>query len=91
MEYADEVINLDDTLKITIKYSADDVETKIIKLTGKYLPDSQDLITEISLNSPLGKAIYLKDIKKLITYIVNNSYIEVYIIEKIFLNENLQD
>ena len=76
-------INIGDVLDIKIYYSDDDVEEITIKLTGNYIPSVDDSIQEITLNSPLGKAIYLKKIKdKDINYIVNDKKIRVAIINK---------
>ena len=57
-----------------------------IKLTGNYIPninpDSE--IQEITINSPLGKALYLRMINdNNIKYIVNDKAIMINIIEKI--------
>ena len=53
----------------------------IIKLTGKYLPD--DNKNEVSLNSPIGKALYRSKIGTTISYEVNSKKIKVYIIRKV--------
>ncbi len=80
------LINIGDTLKIKIYYSDDDIEETTIKLTGNFIPniDPETDIQEITLNSPLGKALYLKNIEdKVINYVVNNNKIEINIVEKI--------
>ena len=67
------MINIGDVLKLEIKYDFDDSEITIIRLTGKYLPDTNANIQEISLNSPIGRAIYMKNIyDKNIYYMINN-------------------
>lgn len=73
------IVNIGDTIKLEIIYNKDDIETEIIKLTGKYIPNSD---MEISLNSPLGKAIFKKKIGSVNKYKVNNDVIEVKIIKK---------
>lgn len=72
------VVNIGDILKI--KFNDDEIE--IVKLTGKYIPNEND-INEISLNSPLGRAIYKKKIGTINEYEVNDKIIRVEIIKKI--------
>lgn len=74
---------INDVLKIKIIYDEDDTETSIIKLTGKYLPEPNPNYEEITLNSPLGSAIYLKPIPSQTHYEVNERKITVEIKEKI--------
>ena len=81
-----ELINIGDVLVLEIKYADDDIEKVKIKLTGNYSPNtnSDNEIQEITLNSPLGKAIYQKNINdKDINYVVQNRKIEIKVIEKI--------
>ena len=82
-KYEKDCINIGDTIELSIKYDLDDIETETIKLTGKYIPNTKGKIPEITLNSPLGKAIYLKKITdKNIYYYVNDNKIEIEIIKK---------
>ena len=81
-----ELINIGDVLVLEIKYADDDIEKVKIKLTGNYSPNTNldNEIQEITLNSPLGKAIYQKNINdKDINYVVQNRKIEIKVIEKI--------
>ena len=81
-----DIINLDDTLIIEIKYSDDDIEEEKIKITGNYSPniDPKINIQEITLNSPIGKALYKKSIKdENIKYSVNDKEIYIKVKEKI--------
>lgn len=81
-----DLINIGDMLKIKIHYSDDDIEEITVKLTGNFIPiiDSETDIQEITLNSPLGKALYLKSIEDNdINYVVNNNKIKISIVEKI--------
>jgi len=48
-------------------------------LTGKYIPNIDD---EITLNSPLGRAIFKKKIDSINEYKVNDKVIKVKLIEK---------
>ena len=81
-----ELINIGDVLILEIKYAEDDIERVKIKLTGNYYPNTNPYedIEEITLNSPLGKAIYKKNINdKDINYVVQNRKIEIKVIERI--------
>ena len=81
------LINIGDILKVKIYYSNEDVEETTIKLTGNFIPiiENENDIQEITLNSPLGKALYLKNIDDNdINYDVNNNRIKITIIEKIY-------
>lgn len=83
-QYYNDLINIGDVLKLEIKYDFDDSEITIIRLTGKYLPDTNANIQEISLNSPIGRAIYMKNIyDENIYYMINNKKIEIKVIEKL--------
>lgn len=81
-----ELINIGDILILEIKYAEDDIETLKIKLTGNYYPNTniENDTQEITLNSPLGKAIYKKNINdKNIKYVVQNKEIKIKVIKKI--------
>lgn len=76
-------IDIGDILLIKIIYDINDIEEYTIKLTGKYMPDNNAKIKEISLNSPLGRSIYLKNINDDIYYYVNDKKINIKIKEKL--------
>ncbi len=65
--------------------SENDIENEVIKLTGKYLPNSNSKIPEISLNSPLGRTIYGKKVNSKCEYKVNSNMISATIIRKIIV------
>ena len=77
-----DVINIGDILKIEVIYDEDDIEVFKVKLTGKYLPDLESSIQEISLNSQMGKALYLKNIHNKITYKIHGEEVEIKVLEK---------
>ena len=79
----DDIIDVGDILKIKVIYDIDDIEEYTIKLTGKYMIDNNAKIKEISLNSPIGRSIYLKNINDDISYYVNDKKISIKIINKI--------
>ena len=77
-----DIIDIGDILTIKVIYSIDDIEEYTIKLTGKYIPDSNAKIKEISLNSPIGRSIYQKNINDNIYYYINDKKINIQIIKK---------
>lgn len=78
---SDDIIDVGDILKIKVIYDIDDIEEYTIKLTGKYMIDNNAKIKEISLNSPIGRSIYLKNINDNdIHYYVNDKKISIKII-----------
>ena len=81
----EEYINIDDCFEIEIMYDEDDVEVETLKLTGKYSPNTNLKIKEISLNSPIGKNVYHKKIGDIAKYNVDDNIIEFRIIKKIAL------
>lgn len=80
-EYSDDVVCINDTIEVSISYDDEDSEVEIIKLTGKYLPNDEN--NEVTLNSPIGKALYRQKIGSTVSYKVNNKKISVYIIRKV--------
>lgn len=81
---SDDIIDIGDILKIKVIYDIDDIEEYTIKLTGKYMIDNNAKIKEVSLNSPIGRSIYLKNINDNDThYYVNDKKISIKIINKI--------
>lgn len=80
---SDDIIDIGDILTIKVIYDIDDIEEYTIKLTGKYMIDNNAKIKEISLNSPIGRSIYLRNINdNNISYYVNDKKISIKIINK---------
>lgn len=81
---SDDIIDIGDILMIRVIYDIDDIEEYTIKLTGKYMINNDAKIKEVSLNSPIGRSIYLKRINDNdICYYVNDKKISIKIINKI--------
>ena len=81
---SDDIIDIGDILEIKVIYDIDDIEEYTVKLTGKYMIDNNAKIKEVSLNSPIGRNIYLKNINDdAIGYYVNDEKISIKIINKI--------
>ena len=84
---SDDIIDIGDILKIKVIYDIDDIEEYTIKLIGKYIIDNNAKIKEVSLNSPIGRSIYLKNINDNDThYYVNDKKIGIKIIKRIYEN-----
>ncbi len=79
-EYKKSVVNINDFIKILLIFSENDQETIVIKLTGKYISETEE---EITLNSELGKNIYHKKIGYEGSYFVNNKEIKYKILERL--------
>lgn len=80
---SDDIIDIGDILMIRVIYDIDDIEEYTIKLTGKYMIDNDAKIKEVSLNSPIGRNIYLKSINDNdICYYVNDKKISIKIIRR---------
>jgi len=83
IKLGDEFINIGDTFKVEFKYGTDDIEIEQLTLTGKYKPNTDLTIKEISLNSPIGKAVYKQKVNSTISYCANGNKIEITILNKI--------
>ena len=81
------LVNIGDKISINIKYSDDDIETEVITLTGNYIPNTTNEINEISLNSPVGNAVYKKKIGDTCSYSVNNRNFSVLLKQKMDLTK----
>lgn len=80
---SDDIIDIGDILMIRVIYDIDDIEEYTIKLTGKYMINNDTKIKEVSLNSPIGRSIYLKSINDNdICYYVNDKKISIKIIRR---------
>lgn len=77
-----ELVNLGDTVDVEIKYSDDDIEREIITLTGNYIPNTNNSLNEITLNSPIGKAIFKAKIGTSVSYYVEDNEIFITLISK---------
>lgn len=76
-------VNIDDILSIEFINVVDDKGIENIKLTGKFIPDTDLEINEITLNSPIGRAIYKKKIGETCSYQVGDNNVKIRIIEKV--------
>ncbi|MCH5167266.1 MAG: GreA/GreB family elongation factor [Erysipelotrichales bacterium] len=77
------IVNIGDTLKLEIIYGDNDIEYETVILTGKYIPNVNLDIEEITLNSPIGKAIFKQKVGELIEFTLNDQKTYVKVIEKV--------
>ncbi len=77
-----DIVNIGNKVRISITYGKDDIEEYDILLTGNYLPNLDGDITEITLNSPIGKAIYLKKVNEAIKTKINDKEVVIKIVKK---------
>lgn len=82
-EYYDNKVNINDIIELKFKYEDGSIDIDKFKLTGNWKSKDCDDYQEITLNSPLGKAIYMKEIKSKVEYTVNDKLIVVDILKKI--------
>ena len=82
-ELKEDVVNIGDTLKLEIIYDESDRDVSTVKLTGKYIPDVNSNIEEITLNSPIGKTIYKRKVGEVIDFTINENNAKVKILEKV--------
>lgn len=81
-----EIIDIGDTLLVDLAFSPDDTEELNFKLVGTGGNFDAD-VQEISINSPLGNAVYKKKVGEQSSYSVNGRTISVLIKEKIDLQK----
>lgn len=86
LEDAD-LIDVGDIVKINMIFSADNIGEAIFKLVAT-LPsfDMESEIKEVSINSPIGQAMYRKKIGDVVSYKVNDRTFTIKLKEKIVLD-----
>ena len=71
-----DIVNVNDVVSLNLLFAKDDKEFITIRLVG----GTSEKDDEVSLNSPLGKAIYRKKIGDVAMYTVNDKKINVEIV-----------
>lgn len=74
-------IQVGDTMRVNLVFDENDIEEMTIKLVTTGSDFSEDII-DISLDSPLGQAIYQKEVSETINYFVEDRQMSVEILEK---------
>mgnify|MGYP004465735815 CR=1 FL=1 len=80
-ENSENILNLGDVATIELDFGEDDKETCLIKLVSVESYTENDLEC-VSINSPLGRALYRKNVGEKTHYMVKNNKIEVTILKK---------
>lgn len=78
--------DIGDRLLIEIMYAPDDVEKEEITLVGT-IESSLDKPDEVSINSPLGRAIFGLELGSISSYMVGDNKVAVHIIQKLVLED----
>lgn len=88
-----ELIDIGDTVVVDMIFGPGDTEEQIFTLIGGS-PDFSLEIAQVSINSPLGSAVYQKRVGDKVTYTIQNTLINVEIKQKLNLeptnNENVK-
>lgn len=87
-EGKDEMVDIGDFVYLDVFMDGKDPQGKLIKLTGSTKPKVSGEIHEVTINSPVGKAIYKKKVGSDVTYSVKGNPIKVIIRSK---SSNLGD
>lgn len=83
----DSLVDIGDVVKIDMIFSEDDREEEIFKLVATTPSFDMDAeIKEVSINSPLGNAMYHKKIGDVATYKVNDRTFTIELKEKVLLD-----
>ena len=78
---SENILDLGDTATIELDFGDDDKETCLIKLVSVDSYTENDLEC-VSINSPLGRALYRKNIGEKTYYMVNNNKVNVTLLKK---------
>lgn len=80
--YDRNLVNIGDVVKLEFMYDDGDTEIEEVRLTGNWKVSLDGLVQEVSLNSPLGRAIYLQKIGSSVSYSVNGREIRIRILSR---------
>ena len=80
----EELVDIGDIVKIDMIFSEGKREEKTIKLVAT-IPNLDSKIKEVSINSPMGNAMYHKKVGEIATYRVQNRSFIIQIKEKVVL------
>ncbi len=76
----EDIVKINDIVLLKLEYEDNSSEELLFKLVGTfYTNNTNKEYQEITLNSPIGKAIYHKKFFSMTEYIVNDKKIKVYI------------
>lgn len=86
MDIDDSIIDINDLVRLSLVFGENYIETNIYKLVASSLPEESSEYINISINSPIGSAIYGKKVGDLTAYNVEKNIFGVKIEEKITLS-----
>ncbi len=78
----DKMVDIGDVINVDIIFAEDDIDNCWIELVGSINSESRNGIQKVSINSPLGKVIYHKQVGDKVSYIVNQREVPVLILSK---------
>lgn len=81
-----DIVDIGDIITANIMYGVDDNEELTFQLVGG-VGEKQNEYQEVSINSPLGKSVYKKQVGDTCSYEVGRNIINVFIKEKIGLEK----
>ena len=84
-----ELIEIGDVVRLNLIFTNDEPENLIVKLIGGIGKGNNEVIQEVSLNSPLGSAIYHRKVPDETSYPLNGDTVQVEILERI-IETNLE-
>lgn len=79
---SEEAVDINDFVTIIMKFTKESSEEILFKLVASDVPMFGDEVNEISINSPLGAAVYQKKVGDHGSYSVNGNLINVTILSK---------
>lgn len=77
-----DLVDINDYVTVESSSKGENLGEMIFKLVASSIPNLDGDVFEISINSPLGKAVYQKKIGESASYIVNDRTFDVVIINK---------
>ena len=75
----DGLVDLGDYVYVEVSSDENEIQGRLIKLTGALMPKTADEVHELTINSPIGKAIYKKSVGETVFYKVRGKEFKVVI------------
>ena len=75
------IVKINDIVEVEFIYPNGNKEVDTLKITGNYKSNMDSLVLEVTINSPIGQAIYHKKIQDECSYYVNGQKIMIKIIK----------
>ena len=72
----DGLVDIGDYVYVEVSLNENETQGKLIKLTGALMPKTASEVHELTINSPIGKAIYKKSVGSEVEYTVNGRIIK---------------